>query len=92
MCEPGKRVPGEYVEKTTDPYAAARAELDAAVNTTDPSIAAAAVRRAQLALARIAAGDGFDPRRHRAISGALREVNRGPAAGMQAPVARMTTR
>lgn len=77
---------------TVDPYAPARAELDAAVDATDPQLTAAAVRRAQLALAKIAAGPGFDPRRHRAISGALREVSRVPGPGVQSPVAPMVTR
>jgi hypothetical protein len=77
--------------QSTDPYRPVQAELDAAVDASDPLLAAAAVRRAQLALARIAAGAGFDARRHRAISGALREVARAPGAA-GAPLAPLVTR
>jgi len=67
----------EIMLKTADPYAPVKVELDAALDARDPKLAAAACRRAQLALARIASGPGFDPRRHRAIATALRDMARG---------------
>jgi hypothetical protein len=79
--------------QTTDPYRPVQAELDEASRAADPQLAAAAVRRAQLALARIASGPGFDPRRHRAIAAALRDASRAPGPGMPAgDIAPLSTR
>ena len=75
-------------------YHTIQAELDAALDAKDPATTAAAARRAQVQLARVAASEGFDPRRHRAISQALREVVRGapPAAPEPSKPAPLTTR
>jgi hypothetical protein len=55
-------------------YAQVQQEIDAARGAKDPEVAAAAIRRAQLALARVATEPNFDMRRHRAIATALREL------------------
>jgi hypothetical protein len=76
-----------------DPYAAVQAELSAALEVTDSNLAAGACRRASLALARVAAGPHFDPRRHRAIAAAIRDAARGHGPAVrQAPIAPLTTR
>lgn len=71
-----------------DAYASVQQELDEAMAASDPTAASAACRRAQLALARVAAGPGFDPPRHRAIAAALRDRARGSGT---APIAPLTT-
>lgn len=70
-----------------DPYTRVQLALDGLVGSSDPTRVAATVRDAQLMLASIAASPGFDLRRHRAISQALRELSRASS-----PVARLTTR
>lgn len=73
-----------------DPYTKIQLALDALVGSPDPAQLSAAVRDVQLMLASVAASPGFDLRRHRAISQALRELARTkPATG---PVAALTTR
>ncbi len=60
-----------------DAYAPVQTEIDAALAARDPVVVATATRRAQLSLARVATGSGYDPRRHRAIAQALRDLVRG---------------
>lgn len=70
--------PGDGMAKT-DAYAQVQAELDAALAAKDPESMAGACQRAQLALAKVAAGESFDMRRHRAIQTSLRELAKGNA-------------
>lgn len=74
----------------TNEYETVQHEIKAAVAAQDTATRAAALSRAQLELARLAAGDGFDPRRHRAISNALRALKH--TAPNNAPVAALATR
>lgn len=69
--------PGDGMAK--DAYAQVQAELDAALAAKDPESMEGACRRAQLALAKVAAGESFDMRRHRAIQTSLRELAKGNA-------------
>jgi hypothetical protein len=78
-----RRVIQERIMRNNDdPYHAVQTELDQALAERDSQLAAGACRRASLALARVASGPGFDPRRHRAIAAAIRDASRGPGPGM----------
>lgn len=70
------RLPRRDPSSRMQGYEKVQVELDSALTSRDPAVAAAACRRAQIALARVATGAEFDPRRHRAIAAALRDARR----------------
>jgi hypothetical protein len=62
---------------SSNAYALVPLEIDAARGAKDPEVAVAAIRRAQLALARVATGPDFDMRRHRARARSAKPVGGG---------------
>jgi hypothetical protein len=72
--------PEDHMNKA-DAYKVVQDEIKTARTAKTPADAAAACHRAKLALAEVAAGEDWDPRRHRAIAGTLRDLGRAGRPG-----------